>query len=1112
MSRCLPLLSPLLLLSIALCSRMFADAQITVPTAAELAFFETNIRPVLIDKCLDCHSGDEPESGLSMESRSATLRGGELGPALVPGKPAESLIIRAINHGEYLKMPPKDKLPTKELVNFSRWIEMGAPWPNAAETEDIHPIDTDEQDTTHFSEEQKRFWAFQPPSRPTLPTVERTSWPQAPIDYFILARLEEADLSPAPMSDKETLIRRATYDLTGLPPESDHIEAFLADTSDSAFATVVERLLASPQYGERWGRHWLDVARYADSNGLDENLAYANAFHYRDYVIVSFNADKPYDRFVQEQIAGDLLAPDPNQPNDMGRYVATSFLAIGAKMLAEDDPMKMQMDIIDEQLNTLSQAFMGMTIGCCRCHDHKFDPLSTADYYGLAGIFKSTKTMENHKVVAEWYERPLVDSTTAGAIAMIDRQLSANRQAVAEIRGRAKAAATKHIRSRTAEYLLATNAINRFDQQIASRRPNAQSVKTRPHVVQDGYGLIEAEAFHRGDIEDTSEGYGKGIGVILSRGAGFAEYDLEVSHAGNYELEMRYTAAESRPIHLYVNGDAIAAVAEQVTGDWNPPGQTWFAEANLRLQRGRNKIRFQSDSVYPHVDQFALVYSTSETWPFANERPLSLSSIAAIDGLKIETVRQWQSFLKKVSSTDSKKYTAYRHWIALADASRESAMSASSWNETLAAIAKQPGPVSSAITAAAPSTLADVAAVYQKLVDQAKDTPKLKRVLFVKKSPLDGPEHIPTFFSDTDQLRITELNRERNNLNASRPQSDFAMGVTEDRPEDIRIHLRGSHITLGDTVPRRFPHILSSPNDVAIPPDESGRLSLARWLTTPSHPLTSRVMVNRVWHWHFGRGIVASVDNFGKLGEQPTHPMLLDWLARSFIDNNWSIKELHRQMMLSSTYQMSTDQNERTAQVDPENKLFSRMNRRRLSAEEIRDSIISIGQGVDGEMGGTLLKTENHKYVNSTGSAMTASGYQNRRRSVYLPIIRSSVFDVFQTLDFPDPAVLHGRRQTSTVAPQALMMMNSDLVEQQTRHCAGELLDDFDEDLVRIVGAYERVLRRTPSTDEVAKIVDFLSRARSLFSLHATRYDREVTVWQSLCRVLISTNEFVYLD
>jgi mono/diheme cytochrome c family protein len=786
-ARCVPLL---VLAAVA--------AEPAPPGPAAVKFFEDRVRPILADRCLSCHGSEKPKGGLRLDSLAALLQGGDRGPAIVPGKPEDSLLIQAIRHGEALQMPPKAKLPPQEIADLAAWVKSGAPWPDATTAVRAAAVEG-----RGFTEEERSFWAFQKAVALAGPAVRDGAWVKSPLDRFILAKLEANGLRPAPPADRRTLIRRVYFDLTGLPPTPEAVEAFVRDESPDAFAKVIDSLLASPRYGERWGRHWLDVARYADSNGMDENLAMGNAWHYRDYVIAAFNNDKPYDLFLKEQLAGDLLPPgDPDRSAE--HLMATGFLCIGPKMLAEDDPVKMEMDIIDEQVDTVGRAFLGLTLGCARCHDHKFDPISQADYYSLAGIFKSTKTMVHFKVVARWQELP------AGPLEAVER-LRCHQEAVTEKQA-------------------------------------------------------EIAALSRCGLNAPAEALGR---------------------------------------------------------------------------------------------------------------------------------------------------------------------------------------------------------AYDELATLRKTRP-------------DVPE---------------------------------VMAVSDGKPTNLRIHLRGSHLTLGREVPRQFPRILTGDKQPPFDERQSGRLQLAEWLTQPDHPLTSRVLVNRVWRWHFGEGLVHSTDNFGKLGDRPSHPELLDWLAVRFVEGGWSIKALHRLILLSNTYQMSTTYDERAARADPENRLHWRHDRRRLDAEELRDGILAVGGKLDLTMGGSLYPGANRAYVLGYPNA-TYDKYDFNRRSVYLPVIRSDVYAVLQAFDFPDPSVPSGERATTTVAPQALFLMNGKLVAENTRHLAEALLADAKlDDAGRVRVAYERAYSRPPTTREAARALDFVRRCEeALTTEKLDEAERRLRAWQSLCRVVLAANEFIYVE
>jgi hypothetical protein len=780
------------------------------PTPEQVRHFETSVRPLLVEQCQKCHGEKKQFAGLRLDSRAAILAGGDAGAAIVPGKPAESLLIRAVRQvDDDLKMPPKSKLTDRQITDLVRWVEMGAPFPVASKSGGAS------RDPNH--------WAFQPPSDPSAPAVKNAAWPKSPLDNFILAKLEAAGLSPAAPADRRTLIRRVTFDLTGLPPTPAEIEAFVADDRPNTFADLVDRLLASPAYGERWGRHWLDVARYADSNGLDENVAHGNAWRYRDYVVAAFNGDKPYDRFLLEQLAGDLLpAVDEAQRHEL--LIATGFLGIGPKVLAEVDEAKMQMDIVDEQIDTVGRELLGLTLGCARCHDHKFDPIDTADYYGLAGIFKSTRTMENFKKVARWHENVLASSETKAMQAEHEARVTAKRQAV----------------------------------------------------------------------------------------------------------------------------EAFVAKADD--------------EARKSIPEG--------------------------TKP---------------------------------------------------------------------------------------------------------------------------PQKLETLYSEEKKGELKRLRDELAQLEKNPPELPAAMGTTEDKVSDEAIHIRGNPLKLGDVVPRHVPAVLRGPAAVAFSATESGRRELAGWLIDRHHPLTTRVLVNRVWRWHFGKGLVGTPDNFGLLGEAPSHPELLDWLALRFIDGGWSIKSLHRLILNSATYQQGSTPAAESAAYDPENRLFGRADVRRLEAEAVRDALLAVSGQLDTTMGGTLLTVKNRSYFfDHTSKDLT--DYTSRRRSLYLPVVRNNLYDVFQLLDAPDAAIPNGDRATTTVAPQALLMLNSDFVMQCASEFAGRLLSGPGDDDSRMQRLYAIACGRAATAEELAANRKYLADLEH--SLPAGEPDagrRQRQAWNILCHTIVAANEFMYV-
>ena len=1003
------------------------------------------------------------------------------------------MLVRTIRHGELVKMPAKKKLPAAQIADFVRWIKQGASWPNQKPPEVKQKVaDNQEPD---YSAEQKSFWSLVPPVAAPLPTVKNRDWLQTPIDAFVLAQLEGAKLSPAPRADKRTLIRRATFDLIGLPPTPAEVDAFLADDSPDAFSRVVDRLLASTHYGQRWGRHWLDVARYADSNGLDENLAYANAFRYRDYVVRAMNRDLPFDQFVREQLAGDLLADSPSASLTTDRLTATGFLGLGAKMLAEDDPVKMQMDIIDEQIDTVGRTFMGLTMGCARCHDHKFDPVSMHDYYALAGIFKSTKTMENFRVVARWQERPLATPEAERRQKQHEQKIASAKAEVAQLIEQNNQRVVSEARRHVGDYLLAAMKKSRTDRLLAKARPRGE----QPDVAsQPGVLLIEAENFARGNVLKDTTSYGAGIGVLVNKGQlpNFVEYDLDLPTDGVYQLDLRYAAAAARPCKLFINGELVKTdAAGKVTGSWNPDGQKWAVEGFFSFREKKNVVRIEHAQYFPHIDK--LLISP------AADAALS-TSIAALDEKYQplpQFVAQWAKYLEMKPKADDADI--FKEWRTLVS---PSAIDSPSLRETAKRLGERFRLIDDKWQQARQAN-----GKVARLDDGGEEA--LRRILHDPRGPFAVPVNIENRYATAVQKELAKLRETVKSLEKTLPQLPLAMAVSDQNPVDVRIHIRGSHLSKGASVQRRLPRVMTRGPQPTIGEGQSGRLQLAEWLSDPQHPLTARVMVNRIWLWHFGEGLVRSPDNFGRLGERPTHPELLDWLAVQFVKSGWSMKSLHRLILLSSVWQQSIEVDAETFERDPENRLLGQMNRRRLEAEAIRDSLLVVAGSLEESMGGTLLPTKNRAYVTSTANVNPVV-YVSNRRSIYLPVVRSALFDVFQAFDFADPSVLNGKRQSTTVAPQALFMMNSQFVAEQSQRMAERLFtEEPSDDATRVIRAWQLSYSRPPSTDEIAfslKYVDAYTRHYK--SKFPDRSDVEMRSWQSLCRAIMAANEFLFVE
>jgi cytochrome c553 len=754
---------------------VFAPARLRAdePSAADMEFFEKKVRPVLVAHCFKCHGDGKTRGGLSLASRDGMLKGGDSGPAIVVGDPAKSLLIQAVRYDGETQMPPKQKLPDVAIADLTVWVQRGAAWPAGPAGADLIRANG-----VPISAADRAFWSFRPIADPPLPAVKDKAWPRKSLDHFILAKLEARGLHPVRAADKHGLLRRATFDLTGLPPTPEEVEAFLRDDSPDAFTKVVDRLLASPPYGERWGRHWLDLARYGEDQAHSfQPRLFPYGYRYRDWVVKALNDDMPYDRFIIEQIAGDLLkSSDP-----LEHLPALGFFALGPHYYQDGAARKLvEATELDDRIDTLTRGFLGLTVSCARCHDHKFDPISQGDYYSLAGVFQSTK-----------YEE-----VALGPQDVVERYQKSQ----------------KEVRSCEAK-------IKQF---------------------------LKAE--------------GKGQG----------------------------------------------------------------------------------------------------------EKKLS-------DGAK------------------------------------------------------------------------------QKLAGMRRELDQLKKA-------------VP-------------------------PAPPMVHTLSEGQPANMRIYLRGNPDREGDVVPRRFPRILAG--DEPSPFTQgSGRLELARAIADPKNPLTARVFVNRVWQYHFGKGIVATPSNFGKLGARPTHPELLDHLAMRFLASGWSIKALHREILLSATYQLSCDRDEGNTAADPANQLLWRMNRQRLDVEAWRDALLAASGELDGQIGGPSAN------LGDTG---------NKRRTLYGKISRHQLDGVLRLFDFPDPNITSDSRPVTIVPLQQLFVLNGEFMIARARSLAAKLATEEKDDTARIRKAFVRLYGRPASEREVQMGLAFL---------HAPEESAKDTLsrWEQYAQVLLSTNEFTFVD
>ncbi len=931
-------------------SQIFAapGARETLPTKEQIQFFEQSIRPILEQNCYECHSSKAArlKGGLSVESREAMILGGLTGPALLPGDPDRSLLVTACRQSDKdLQMPPDGQLTAGQLADLETWVRTGAP----------HPSQLLKQSNQSSS---TNLWALQPVKMPVLPKVRNRRWPVSPIDFFVLSELEQRRLQPAQAATKTRLLRRVTFDLTGLPPTPAEVDAFVQDGATNAFAKIVDRLLESSAFGERWGRHWLDVVRYADNNDQQLPIFFTEAWRYRDYVIASFNADKPFNQFLIEQLAGDILAKSDRARHDE-LLIAAGFLMLGPKNFIQPDQEKAQLDVVDEQIDVTTRAFLGLTVACARCHDHKFDPVPTRDYYALAGIFASTATLSEQGGPGgiPWVEQSI------GSADVVER-FEKHQKAVDQL---------------TADLTASRELHQRLPGGVeASELPGVVVDNLKAEIVGTWRSSNYATNFIDKDyVQDANEGKGrKSIRFMPT-----------LPEPGLYEIRASYEARFNRAT--------------------NVPVVIQIGKVAHRLTINQREV--------PSVDGLFVSLGTYELPPGTNT-----SVTISTEGTKGFVMVDAVQFLPM--------------------------------DRGLGMMAKAGG----------------------EMMMSATNRAKMR----------------PDDVSMMDALEELKLKA------PTKPAS--VMAPREGTVKNVNLRIRGEPERKGDVVPRSTLSVLSK----SVPPpvfkdDSSGRLELAQWMASSSNPLTPRVYANRVWLHLFGRALVTSPDNFGRMTAPPTHPELLDFLAARLMEGGWSTKKLVRELVLSSTYQMSGEWNAKAAARDPDNTFWWRANRRRLDAEALRDSFLSVSGSLDRSAGGSSLGGV-APGLTAPALNLVTNVEQNVRRSVYLPILRGQLPELLQAFDFPDPQLVAGARYVSTSAPQALFMMNSPFMQQASDAWALRLSTSKDA----VVMAYAQAFGRAPTEAEAGAARDFLA--------HAGGQSRETL--SLFCQALMSSNEWQYLE
>lgn len=911
-------------------------------TPEQEKFFEEKVRPVLATKCWECHGTKKQESGLRLDSRASILKGGDSGkPAALVGEVEKSLLIEAIHHRGDVQMPPEAKLPEAEIAAITDWVKQGLPWPASSPSAEM-TLDA----FARAKVDRQSHWAYQPISPPAIPADLSNFTTQNPVDAFVAAKLKGAGLSQSPQAERRTLLRRLSFDLLGLPPTIEEVTAFEQDAAPDAYERQVDRLLASPQHGARWGRHWLDVARYADTRGyaFQKDRRYPYAYTYRDYVIDSFNSDLPYDQFIREQLAADKLP----QSEDKRPLAALGFLTTGRRFNNRNDD-------IDDQIDAVTRGILGLTVACARCHDHKFDAIPAEDYYSLYGVFASVEEPNELPLIAKPQE--------SEAFHAFEAELNKRRTAVSDFTAAKHREVIDKARQQTADYLA----------RIAAGDRNI---------------LLEKLAFLSLDPKDLRQ-------PLIER---WRKYLAEKTPNNEHALWGLWQEL------LALKDDQFAVEAPKVLERFamRPDGE------------GKGQIN-------------PLLKAA-----IAADPPKIRMDVPRVYGkLLVEAVTAWQ----QAGGTEEAQ---------------------------------------------------NKLSVPQK---------QLARVLVAKDGPTDLPSNdTRNFLNRADRNQLDGLQKKVQEFEASSPVAPPRAMVVYDKakPYDPRVFIRGNQARPGKPVPRQFLLVMNSTEQRQPFQQGSGRLELAEALVSSSNPLTARVLVNRVWMNHFGEPIVNTPSDFGIRTEVPPLHAALDWLAAELPANDWSIKYLHRQIVTSAAYRQQSNDRTDARQIDPENRLLWRMNRRRLEWEPLRDNLLAVAGRIDLSLHGKSVE-------------LTKAPFP-RRRSVYGSLDRQDVPNLFRVFDIASPDSSSPRRPRTTVPQQALFLMNSPFVVEQAQALVQRSeVAAAQSPLDRIQALYRLVFARD-ADDEERKIAEqFLSASPPADGVKLSGIEQ-------LAQLLLLTNEFTYVD
>ena len=1124
--------------------------------APDVEFFEKKIRPVLAEHCYACHSATSKKlkGGLRADSREGLLKGGETGPAIVPGKPGASRLLEAMSHRDPdLTMPPKKpKLPAAVLADFERWIKDGAAWPK--ETVKATPKEADAFD---LAKRKRRLpWIWEAPRRQVLPTVKDSSWPLIPVDRFILARLEKEGLKPAPAAEPEIWLRRVHFALVGLPPSPEEVTAFRKDSSVTARERVVDRLLASSHFGERWALHWLDLVRYAESRGHESDFIIPNAFEYRDYVVRALNADVPYDEFVREHIAGDLLPRPRRHP---GKGFNESILGTGWAFLGEEihcpvDTRQDETERIDNRIDVMTKTFLGLTVSCARCHDHKFDAITQRDYYALAGFFISTgqrqarfETMEDERELA--------------------RKLASLREQSATKLASKVSAFQSPVLSKLKDYLSAASDAARADPNAAPKAGSRVRPSEFPKKITEAVRRLATER----SLDVKIVGYWTAELLNAVNDPRDALHPLAAATRSN-DGKLPKLDVGPGGIGLPAKARVVTDFAKLVDHEWYADGFGFgsrparLGELQLVAPQGKNgpslrvvtrgaaqsDLDWRSLELSPGVEGEPTVYGMwqrdgamvrSPKFELTNGRIHYLVRgsgrvLAVVDskrlilgGLDRSLIREW-GFNPRWHwvSHDLSEFKGHRVAIEISPSNEfDTAIAMIVESEKPPAEPQSLGQrMAEKLSSRKLDSVRDVAAAYQEIFTAAvKTVPgssvptelscEIRNWLVTHPELFSGEIDLWTAaregaWPDAVSGLIREHLKGRESLlSRAKWRSRTAPAMMEGSPVDEYLLVRGRHQTPKGPVPRRFLEVLVGPGPIKSA-SGSGRKELAEIMTDPSNPLLARVMVNRVWHHLFGRGIVASVDNFGWLGQRPTHHELLDDLAAAFVkDDQWSLKLLLRRLVLSRTYAMSSRPDDNGAEKrDPENLLLHRMNLRRLEGEAIRDAMLAVSGRLDQRMHGASVPLHPSQFVEARGLRAERGPLDgDGRRSLYVAARRNFLPMMFTVFDTPTPFTTVGRRNVSNVPGQMLFLMNDPFVRQQGEIWASRLVSEMPDapPEERIRRLFLAAFGREATAADIARCIKALREASSTPGVDKIPLE----AWTEICHALFGVKEFIYV-